>query len=44
MTNVDVVVRFEEEFKNKANLDIVNELMSPAFVHHLPYPGLSAGR
>ena len=44
MNNVDVVVRFEEEFKNKANLDIVDELMSPEFVHHLPYPGLRAGR
>jgi ketosteroid isomerase-like protein len=44
VTNVDVVRRFEDEFKNKANLDVVDELMSPDFVHHLPYPGLGAGR
>jgi predicted ester cyclase len=44
VTNTDVVRRFEQEFKNKANLDIVDELMSPGFVHHLPYDGLRAGR
>ena len=43
MTNEDTVRRFEEEFKNKANLDIVDELMASDFVHHLPYPGLPEG-
>ncbi len=44
MNNVDVVSTFENEFKNKANIDIVDDLMSPGFVHHLPYPGLRSGR
>jgi hypothetical protein len=43
MTNAEVVLRFEDEFKNKANLDVVDELMTPDFVHHLPYPGLPPG-
>ena len=33
---VAVVRRFMEEFKNKANLDIVDELFAPDFVLHLP--------
>jgi predicted SnoaL-like aldol condensation-catalyzing enzyme len=41
---VGLVTRFEDEFKNKVNHDIVDELMSEDFVHHLPYPGLPAGR
>jgi ketosteroid isomerase-like protein len=44
VTNADVVRRFEDEFKNKANLDVVDDLMASDFVHHLPYPGLQAGR
>ena len=43
-TNMETVRRFEDEFKNRMNLDIVDELMAPEFVHHLPYPGLRAGR
>jgi hypothetical protein len=27
---------------NKSNFDIVEELMTEDFVHHLPYPGLPA--
>jgi uncharacterized protein YndB with AHSA1/START domain/ketosteroid isomerase-like protein len=33
---VAVVRRFMEEFKNKANLDIVDELFTPNFALHLP--------
>lgn len=44
MSNADVVLRFEDEFKNKANHDIVEEVMSPELVHHAPYPGLPAGQ
>ena len=43
MTNADVVRRFEDEFKNRNNLGIVDELMAPDFVHHVPYPGLRSG-
>ena len=44
MTNTEIVRRCEDEFKNKANHDVVDELMAPDFVHHLPYPGLPPGR
>jgi hypothetical protein len=44
MRNTDVVRRFEEEFKNQSNFEIVDELMSQDFVHHLPYPGIPPGR
>lgn len=43
MSNADVVRRFEDEFKNRNNLDIVDELMADGFVHHLPFPGLPHG-
>jgi predicted SnoaL-like aldol condensation-catalyzing enzyme len=43
MTNTDIVLRFEDEFKNQANLNIVDELMSPDFVHHAPFPGFPEG-
>lgn len=43
-TNKSVVSRFIEEFKNNANGDIVDELFSPEFVHHLPDPRLPPGR
>ena len=36
--NQEVVARFIEEFKNKANHDIVDELLAPDFVHHLADP------
>ena len=42
--NVAVVSRFIEEFKNNANHGIVDELMSPDFVHHLTDPRLPEGR
>ena len=42
--NLQVVSRFIEEFKNKANQEIVDELMSPDFVHHLTDPRLPEGR
>ena len=41
---VAVVRRFMEEFKNKANLDIVDDLMTADFVLHLPGPPLPPGR
>jgi uncharacterized protein YndB with AHSA1/START domain/ketosteroid isomerase-like protein len=40
---VAVVRRFMEEFKNKANLDIVDELFTPNFVLHLPGVTLPPG-
>lgn len=42
--NLEVVTRFIEEFKNNGNHGIVDELMSPDFVHHLTDPRLPAGR
>ena len=42
--NLSVVSRFIEEFKNNANHGIVDELMSPDFVHHLTDPRLPEGR
>lgn len=39
-----VVSMFIEEFKNSANIDIVDEFFSPEFVHHLPDPRLPPGR
>ncbi len=42
--NLEVVSRFIEEFKNNANHEIVDELMSPDFVHHLTDPRLPEGR
>lgn len=42
--NTAVVSRFIEEFKNNANAGIVDELLAPEFVHHLPDPRLPAGR
>jgi predicted SnoaL-like aldol condensation-catalyzing enzyme len=44
MSNKDVVKRFEDEFKNKENLGIVDEVMAPSFVHHAPIPGVPSGR
>lgn len=40
---VSVVRRFMEEFKNKANLDIVDELFTSDFVLHLPGTTLPPG-
>ena len=40
---VAVVQRFMEEFKNKANLDIVDELFTSDFVLHLPGTKLPPG-
>ena len=42
--NKKVVSRFIEEFKNKANHDIVDELLTTDFVHHLKDPRLPPGR
>ena len=42
--NKEIVARFIEEFKNKANHDIVDELLAPDFVHHLADPRLPPGR
>jgi len=43
-SNKAIVQRWENEFKNKANVAICDELMSPDFVHQLPFPGLPPGR
>ena len=42
--NKTIVKRWEDEFKNRANVGITDELMSADFVHHLPFPGLPPGR
>ena len=42
--NKAVVEKFENEFKNKENLAIVDELMSPDFVHVFPDPNAPPGR
>jgi steroid delta-isomerase-like uncharacterized protein len=42
--NRAVVRRFIEEFKNKSNHDIVDELFSPNFVHHFQDPRVPKGR
>ena len=42
--NKAIVARFSEEFKNKGNHAIVDELFAPDFVHHLPIPGVAPGR
>jgi ketosteroid isomerase-like protein len=44
MNGTDLVRRFTEEFKNQSNFDIVDDLMSEDFVHHLLIPGIPAGR
>src|SRR3954451_8768746 len=44
MNNTEVVRRFEHEFKNDNNFDVVDEVMAEDFVHHLPFPGLPEGR
>jgi hypothetical protein len=44
MSNADVVRRFEDEFKNQSRFDVVDQLMTEEFVHHLPYPGIPPGR
>lgn len=43
MSNKEVVLNFEEQFKNRENLNIVDDVMSPDFVHHLTIPGIPAG-
>jgi ketosteroid isomerase-like protein len=42
-SNAQIAVRWEDEFKNKGNLAICDELMTADFVHRLPFPGLPAG-
>ena len=41
--NKEVVRTYENEFKNKANVNIVNDLMAENFVHHAPLPGVAPG-
>ena len=40
----ELVRRYTEEFKNQSNFDIVDELCTDNFEHHLPIPGLPPGR
>jgi hypothetical protein len=44
MSNADLVRRFTEEFKNRSNFAIVDELFTDDFVHHLPIPQIPPGR
>ena len=39
----ELVETFEEEFKNKENLNIVDDLMSSDFVHHIKIPNIEPG-
>jgi len=42
--NKSLIREFVNEFKNKANHDIVNDLFSPKFEHHFKDPRLPKGR
>lgn len=42
-SNKEIVETFEEEFKNKENLNIVDDLMSSNFVHHIKIPNIEPG-
>jgi predicted ester cyclase len=42
--NKALIRRFSNEFKNKANHGIVDELMTPNFQHHFKDPRLPKGR
>jgi predicted SnoaL-like aldol condensation-catalyzing enzyme len=44
MSKGDLVRTFTEQFKNRANFDIVDELCTENFVHHIPIPDLPPGR
>jgi predicted SnoaL-like aldol condensation-catalyzing enzyme len=44
MSNTDLVRRFTEEFKNRSNFAVVDELLADGFVHHLPIPSIPPGR
>ena len=43
-TNRAVVINFVDEFKNRANHNIVDELLTTDFVHHFKDPRLPPGR
>jgi hypothetical protein len=43
MTAADLVRTFTEQFKNRSNFDIVDEICAENFVHHLPIPGAAVG-
>jgi ketosteroid isomerase-like protein len=43
-SGVEIVKRFEDEFKNEGHHDIVDTLMTDDFVHHLPYDDVPGGR
>ena len=44
MNDAELVRRYTEEFKNHSNFDVVDEVCSENFVHHLPIPGIPEGR
>jgi len=44
MSNAELVRKYTEEFKNRNNFDVVDEVFSKNFVHHLPIPGIPEGR
>ena len=44
MSGAELVRRYIEEFKNRSNFDVVDEVFSENFVHHLPIPGIPEGR
>ena len=43
-SNMDTISKFVEEFKNKANHAIVDELFADDYAHHLTDPRLPEGR
>ena len=42
--NKETVKQFVEEFKNRNNYAILDKILAENFVHHMPNPGLSAGK
>jgi predicted SnoaL-like aldol condensation-catalyzing enzyme len=44
MNNSDLVRQFTEEFKNRSNFAVVDDIMTEGFVHHLPIPTIPPGR
>jgi len=42
--NKTIMRRALKEVVNKGNLDLIDELVSPDFVDHTPFPGLPPGR
>jgi hypothetical protein len=44
MSTADLVRTYTEQFKNRSNFAVVDDLCTQDFVHHLPIPDLPPGR